>query len=82
MFELCGRIIDEFAGLFGEPYPFDKSDHVFVPEFNWGGMENVANITYTDSVVFREPATADQVRRAPSTSPTSSPTCGSATSSR
>ena len=63
LFELCGRIIDEFAGLFGEPYPFDKSDHVFVPEFNWGGMENVANITYTDSVVFREPATADQVRR-------------------
>ncbi len=63
LFELCGRIIDFFADLFGEPYPFDKSDHVFVPEFNWGGMENVGNITYTDSVVFREPPTADQVRR-------------------
>ena len=63
LFELCRGIIDHFATLFGEPYPFDKSDHVFVPEFNWGGMENVANITYTDSVVFREPPTADQVRR-------------------
>lgn len=63
LFELCGRIIDHFADLFGEPYPFDKSDHVFVPEFNWGGMENVGNITYTDSVVFREPPTGDQLRR-------------------
>ncbi len=63
LFELCGKIIDYFADLFGEPYPFDKSDHVFVPEFNWGGMENVGNITYTDSVVFREPPTSDQVRR-------------------
>lgn len=63
LFELCGRLIDHFSGLFGEPYPFDKSDHVFVPEFNWGGMENVANITYTDTVVFREPPTSDQVRR-------------------
>ena len=63
LFELCGQIIDHFSELFGEPYPFDKSDHVFVPEFNWGGMENVGNITYTDSVVFREPPTADQVRR-------------------
>ncbi|HLE38282.1 MAG TPA: aminopeptidase N [Acidimicrobiia bacterium] len=63
LFELCGRIIDHFTDLFGEPYPFDKSDHVFVPEFNWGGMENVGNITYTDSVVFREPPTADQLQR-------------------
>lgn len=63
LFSLIGRTIDYFSELFNEPYPFTKSDHVFVPEFNWGGMENVANITYTDSVIFRDPPTADQVRR-------------------
>ena len=63
LFALTGKIINYFSSLFGEPYPFDKLDQVFVPEFNWGGMENVGNITYTDSVVFREPPTADQVQR-------------------
>jgi len=65
LFALTKRGIDFFAELFGEPYPFGKYDQLFVPEFNWGGMENVAAVTYTDSVVFREPPTSDQlVRRA------------------
>ena len=34
-----------------------------MPEFNWGGMENVANITYTDGVIFRDPPTEDQLLR-------------------
>jgi aminopeptidase N len=57
--------IDYFSEFFDEPYPFGKYDQLFVPEFNWGGMENVAAVTYTDGVVFRDPPTEDQlVRRA------------------
>ena len=63
LFDLTKRGIDFFAGLFSEPYPFGKYDQLFVPEFNWGGMENVAAVTYTDSVVFKEPPTEDQVMR-------------------
>ena len=63
LFALTKRGIDFFGELFDEPYPFGKCDQVFVPEFNWGGMENVANITYTDTVVFRDPPTDDQLTR-------------------
>ena len=65
LFDLTKRGIDFFDDLFSEPYPFGKYDQLFVPEFNWGGMENVAAVTYTDTVVFKEPPTEDQlVRRA------------------
>jgi len=65
LFELTKSGIDFYSTLFAEPYPFAKYDQVFVPEFNWGGMENVGTVTYTDTVVFRDPPTRDQlVRRA------------------
>ena len=63
LFALSKRLLDFYGDLFDEPYPFAKLDQVFVPEFNWGGMENVANITYTDTVIFRDPPTADQLVR-------------------
>ena len=63
LFDLSKRLLDHYGELFSEPYPFDKLDQVFVPEFNWGGMENVANITYTDTIIFRDPPTEDQLLR-------------------
>ncbi len=63
LFDLTKRGIDFFDDLFSEPYPFGKYDQLFVPEFNWGGMENVAAVTYTDTVVFKEPPTEDQIVR-------------------
>lgn len=63
LFDLSKRLLDYYGDLFAEPYPFGKLDQVFVPEFNWGGMENVANITYTDTVIFRDPPTVDQLLR-------------------
>ena len=63
LFDLTKRGIDFFGDLFSEPYPFGKYDQLFVPEFNWGGMENVAAVTYTDTVVFKEPPTEDQIVR-------------------
>ena len=63
LFELTKQGMDFFAELFDEPYPFGKYDQLFVPEFNWGGMENVGAVTYTDGVIFRDPPTRDQVVR-------------------
>jgi len=38
---------------FAVPYPFEKYDQVFVPEFNAGAMENAAAVTYLEGYVFR-----------------------------
>lgn len=63
MFAITKAGIDFYADLFAEPYPFGKYDQIFVPEFNWGGMENVAAIGYTDTVIFRDPPTEDRLTR-------------------
>ena len=63
MFAITKAGIDFYEDLFAQPYPFGKYDQIFVPEFNWGGMENVAAIGYTDTVVFRDPPTQDQLTR-------------------
>jgi len=49
IFSVTKAGMDFYSDLFDEPYPFGKFDQLFVPEFNWGGMENVAAVTYTDS---------------------------------
>jgi aminopeptidase N len=35
------------------PYPYKKYDQIFVPEFNFGAMENVACVTFTEHYIFR-----------------------------
>ncbi|MFD2674832.1 aminopeptidase N [Gulosibacter bifidus] len=44
---------DFFENSFGVPYPFDKYDQLFVPEYNMGAMENAGCVTFTESYVFR-----------------------------
>ena len=34
-------------------YPYEKCDMVFVPEFNWGAMENSGCVTYNEVYLFR-----------------------------
>jgi len=63
IFSVTKAGMDFYSDLFDEPYPFGKFDQLFVPEFNWGGMENVAAVTYTDTVIFRDPPTEDQLTR-------------------
>ncbi|KQQ10912.1 aminopeptidase N [Rathayibacter sp. Leaf296] len=46
---------------FGVPYPFDKYDQLFVPEFNAGAMENAGAVTFTETYVFRSKVT-DAIR--------------------
>ena len=42
-----------FERNFGVPYPFEKYDQLFVPEYNMGAMENAGCVTFTESYVFR-----------------------------
>ena len=40
LFDVTKRGFDYFEELFAVPYPFEKYDQLFVPEFNAGAMEN------------------------------------------
>ncbi len=42
-----------FEEQFDYPYPFEKYDQLFVPDFNEGAMENAGAVTITESYVFR-----------------------------
>ncbi|MGH3491558.1 MAG: aminopeptidase N [Actinopolymorphaceae bacterium] len=42
-----------FEELFDYPYPFEKYDQLFVPEYNMGAMENAGCVTIRDEYVFR-----------------------------
>ncbi|MGH3751727.1 MAG: aminopeptidase N [Pseudonocardiaceae bacterium] len=46
-----------YHGAFGVPYPFEKYDQCFVPEFNAGAMENAGCVTFLEDYVFRSRVT-------------------------
>ena len=48
---------------FGAPYPFEKYDQLFVPEFNAGAMENAGAVTFLEEYVFRSRPTGAMVER-------------------
>ncbi len=57
--------LDFFEAEFGYPYPFPKYDQLFVPEFNFGAMENPGCVTFNENYVFRSRVTdASYERRA------------------
>ena len=60
LFEVTKQGLDFYAEFFGCPYPFGKYDQVFVPEFNFGAMENVGAVTHSERMVFRDPPTENQ----------------------
>jgi aminopeptidase N len=64
IFEITRQGLDHFEGVLGVPYPFAKYDQLFVPEFNAGAMENIACVTFRDSMLFRSkvPDTAREGR--------------------
>ncbi|MCB0326138.1 MAG: aminopeptidase N [Bdellovibrionales bacterium] len=49
-----------FQEYFDYPYPFDKYDQLMVPDFNWGGMENTAAITYSENFVKKGVKTREE----------------------
>ncbi|MGE5762517.1 MAG: aminopeptidase N [Mycobacterium leprae] len=46
-----------FERTFDYPYPFEKYDQLFVPEFNAGAMENAGCVTILEDYVFRSKVT-------------------------
>lgn len=50
-------VIEFFNDYFGVPYPLPKSDHVAVPDFSNGAMENWGLITYRETALLADPKT-------------------------
>jgi aminopeptidase N len=63
IFELTRQGFEFFESQFGCPYPFEKYDQLFVPEFNAGAMENAGAVTILEGYVFRSKVTDAQVER-------------------
>jgi len=57
IFTITRQGLDFFVEEFDYPYPFAKYDQLFVPEFNFGAMENPGCITFNESMVFRSRVT-------------------------
>jgi aminopeptidase N len=55
--DIATRTIDFFDEYFDTPYPLPKSDHVALPDFSSGAMENWGLITYREIALLADPAT-------------------------
>lgn len=57
IFDITRKGFAYFEEKFDYPYPFEKYDQLFVPEFNAGAMENAGAVTFTETYVFRSKVT-------------------------
>ncbi|MCY7412473.1 MAG: aminopeptidase N, partial [Salinibacterium sp.] len=57
IFEKTRQGFEFYEKHFAYPYPFDKYDQLFVPEFNAGAMENAGAVTFTETYIFRSKVT-------------------------
>ncbi len=55
--DIAVRSIDFYENYFDTPYPLPKSDHVAVPDFSSGAMENWGLITYREVALLADPET-------------------------
>lgn len=66
--DIATRTIDFFEEYFGVDYPLPKSDHVALPDFSSGAMENWGLITYRESCLLADPQnTSESAKRAAAT---------------
>jgi puromycin-sensitive aminopeptidase len=56
----CFEYLSDYYGI---PYPADKLDHIAIPDFAAGAMENVGLITYRDAYLIIDPEKASQGER-------------------
>src|SRR4051812_11111342 len=59
LFDLTARGLVFFGERFGQPFPQERYDQVFVPNMG-GAMENWGSVTWTDSVLYRSTPTYGQ----------------------
>ncbi|MEK7216984.1 MAG: M1 family aminopeptidase, partial [Chloroflexota bacterium] len=54
--EQAVRLLDYYNGYFGVAYPLPKLDHIAIPDFAAGAMENWGAITYRETALLFDPA--------------------------
>jgi len=58
--DVAVRSIEFFEDYFDVPYPLAKADHIALPDFSSGAMENWGLITYRERVLLAYPGDASQ----------------------
>ncbi len=58
--EAAYHALSWLAGYFHIPYPAAKLDHVAIPDFASGAMENVGCVTYRESLLLADPDRSSQ----------------------
>ena len=53
--ETSARMLEFFNEYFGIPYPLEKLDHLAIPDFAAGAMENWGCITYRETALLVDP---------------------------
>ncbi len=61
--EEAARILSYFEDYFGISYPGDKLDHIGIPDFAAGAMENLGCITYREELLLAHPTKASPVEQ-------------------
>jgi aminopeptidase N len=61
--DVAKRGIEFFDEYYDTPYPLAKCDHIAIPDFSAGAMENWGLITYRERCLLVDPSTASQTSR-------------------
>ncbi len=57
------KLLDYFNDYFGIPYPLEKLDHLAIPDFAAGAMENWGAITYREVALLIDPESSSAMAR-------------------
>jgi aminopeptidase N len=60
IFTVTKQCLDRYHEIFDIPYPFGHYQQAFVPEFNFGAMENPGLVIFRDEFIFRSAVTEAQ----------------------
>jgi puromycin-sensitive aminopeptidase len=56
--DVAVRLLKHYNDYFGIPYPLEKLDHIAIPDFAAGAMENWGGITYREVALLFDPASS------------------------